>query len=362
MSSNRHMVASRAGFVGAMVVAVCVAVVVAEPPTANLGAWAGRCYNCYNYAVHSKRVFFAQPGGGSALTCAAVSAAAVADGLTMLDWTPGDAEPTCPTGFCLVALSIRKPNPPFWGGDYHWYRKNADGTWSQKRGGTPAITTHVGVGPHPRPLTDPSDAAQRGSYKNFCGYFCVPTDPQDLDRLHGSLFWGPLAFLVRISIMDTSGLFEPGFEIPPDFILPFLPTLDKPLPDPGPPFGPCYGYSVEVGNEVGLPYQTLRVKDGIVEVRQDYEGTLLGFFQDDQGLEAFLQEQFGPCITCNDDNPCPEACPWDCGPDFDGIVGIVDFLALLGQWGQVGTSCDFDGTGVGIVDFLKLLGNWGPCP
>ena len=54
-------------------------------------------------------------------------------------------------------------------------------------------------------------------------------------------------------------------------------------------------------------------------------------------------------------------CPWDCGGDLNGDVGIVDFLALLGQWGDPG-SCDFDGGGVGIVDFLELLGNWGPCP
>ena len=54
-------------------------------------------------------------------------------------------------------------------------------------------------------------------------------------------------------------------------------------------------------------------------------------------------------------------CPWDCA-DGDGEVGIVDFLALLAQWDDVGTSCDFDGGGVGIVDFLKLLAQWGPCP
>ena len=56
----------------------------------------------------------------------------------------------------------------------------------------------------------------------------------------------------------------------------------------------------------------------------------------------------------------PPPCPWDCG-DFDGIVGILDFLAILAQWGQVGTPCDFDGGGVGINDFLALLANWGPC-
>ena len=52
-------------------------------------------------------------------------------------------------------------------------------------------------------------------------------------------------------------------------------------------------------------------------------------------------------------------CPWDCGV-ADGNVGIVDFLALLAQWGGPGT-CDFDGGGVGISDFLALLAEWGPC-
>ncbi len=58
----------------------------------------------------------------------------------------------------------------------------------------------------------------------------------------------------------------------------------------------------------------------------------------------------------------PAPCPWDCG-DFDGNVGIVDFLALLAQWGQTGTACDLDlgAPGVGIAEFLVLLANWGPC-
>ena len=55
-------------------------------------------------------------------------------------------------------------------------------------------------------------------------------------------------------------------------------------------------------------------------------------------------------------------CPWDCEPAPDGQVGITDFLALLGQWGQVNAICDFDGGGVGIIDFLGLLANWGACP
>lgn len=51
----------------------------------------------------------------------------------------------------------------------------------------------------------------------------------------------------------------------------------------------------------------------------------------------------------------------DCDGTNDGTVGINDFLALLAQWGQVGSPCDFDGDGVGIEDFLALLADWGPC-
>ena len=56
------------------------------------------------------------------------------------------------------------------------------------------------------------------------------------------------------------------------------------------------------------------------------------------------------------------ACPWDL--DGDGLVGIVDFLDLLAQWGtDPGGPPDFDNDGnVGITDFLALLANWGPCP
>ncbi len=54
-------------------------------------------------------------------------------------------------------------------------------------------------------------------------------------------------------------------------------------------------------------------------------------------------------------------CPWDCG-DGDGNVGIIDFLAMIGQWGGTDVSCDVDGDGVGISDFLQLVGFWGACP
>jgi hypothetical protein len=55
-------------------------------------------------------------------------------------------------------------------------------------------------------------------------------------------------------------------------------------------------------------------------------------------------------------------CRWDCQADPDGIVNIPDVLAMLAQWGQVESSCDFNGGGVDVTDFLELLGNFGPCP
>jgi hypothetical protein len=55
-------------------------------------------------------------------------------------------------------------------------------------------------------------------------------------------------------------------------------------------------------------------------------------------------------------------CPWDCGYPPDGLVSILDVLAMLAQWGGPGT-CDFNIDGVvSILDFLKMLSQWGPCP
>ena len=51
--------------------------------------------------------------------------------------------------------------------------------------------------------------------------------------------------------------------------------------------------------------------------------------------------------------------------DGDGIVGVLDFLALLNAWGPCPDPpdpcpADLDGNGfVDVVDFLTLLNNWG---
>jgi hypothetical protein len=46
--------------------------------------------------------------------------------------------------------------------------------------------------------------------------------------------------------------------------------------------------------------------------------------------------------------------------DGDAVVGILDFLILIGDWGATDSPADLDGNGtVGIGDFLILLENWG---
>ena len=54
------------------------------------------------------------------------------------------------------------------------------------------------------------------------------------------------------------------------------------------------------------------------------------------------------------------SCVWDCIGD-DLVIGLDEFLAVLGLWGFVGShACDFDGDGfIGIDEFLKVLGLWG---
>ena len=72
--------------------------------------------------------------------------------------------------------------------------------------------------------------------------------------------------------------------------------------------------------------------------------------------------EFGrPAVGLPGSPELPGSCPFDCGGDNDDNVGVIDFLALLAQWGGPG-SCDVDGGGVGISDFLNLLANWGDCP
>lgn len=119
--------------------------------------------NCYNYACDMQTNTFAQPGRASgaqynALECGSVGPAAERDGLQANDTADCGCSDCCHT----VALVMA----PGW--DYHWYRKDRDGTWSHKPGGTAATNLDNGG----QIIRDPRNA-NRGSYKVFCGFYCV---------------------------------------------------------------------------------------------------------------------------------------------------------------------------------------------
>jgi len=134
-----------------------------EPAWWNDGGQKQFNNNCYNYSTNYRTDTFAQPGQAAgamytALTCASVRPAAVADDLI----AKPNAKNRCPEDGHLVALVIA----PNW--DFHWYRKGEDGMWTHKPGGTPA--TNVDNSGHliPDPRT-----ADRGPYTNFCTFMVV---------------------------------------------------------------------------------------------------------------------------------------------------------------------------------------------
>lgn len=120
--------------------------------------------NCYNYACDMRTGTYAQPGRATgnqyaSLNCQEVGAGAVSDGLVETDCDDGCGCRDC----ChLVALVV-------WPGrDYHWYRRDRNGRWSHKLGGTPATD----LDDSGNPITDPR-TADRGPYTEFCGCYCV---------------------------------------------------------------------------------------------------------------------------------------------------------------------------------------------
>ncbi|HEY6877864.1 MAG TPA: hypothetical protein VI299_07580 [Polyangiales bacterium] len=134
----------------------------------NPGFWNASAYmgrnNCYNYASNKRTNTFAQPGRGSGhmytgISCPAVTTAALSDRLhRRFDCFPDAQKPRW-----LVAL-VMAP-----GYDYHWYRKQKEGFWGHKPGGTAARN----VDNNGSVILNPETCA-RGPYTQFCGYFYVP--------------------------------------------------------------------------------------------------------------------------------------------------------------------------------------------
>ncbi|CAN5639764.1 hypothetical protein BH10ACI4_BH10ACI4_35680 [soil metagenome] len=121
--------------------------------------------NCYNYATDRMTNTIAQPGRASGYLftqlngCSGVGSvqdAAIFDGLVACS---NFSDPLPAGGGWYVALVL-------WPGhDFHWYRQDSKGCWSQKMGGNDASSfdnSHHSI-------KDPK-AADRGPYTTFCSY------------------------------------------------------------------------------------------------------------------------------------------------------------------------------------------------
>jgi len=131
--------------------------------------------NCYNYATNTRTDTTAQPGKASGQYCVghsgcpgeAAAAFATNDGLI-----PTTLEAGCPDNRALVALAGCD-------GNFHWYRRDWHPEenryrWSSKDGDE-AATDRDAAG---AVITD-IEAADRGRYTQFIGYFCTCSSSQE---------------------------------------------------------------------------------------------------------------------------------------------------------------------------------------
>ncbi len=147
--------------------------------------------NCYAYAVNDRSVSrssMPQPGqranapmnyyDRNGISISRLQAAIAADGQTQgITWLGNTPASTlnAPEGAYIVALVVDNRDATQ---DYHWYRHDADGSWSGKGGGGPA-TNLDGLGNR---ILDPRtanrfvyDDGPRGqlNYTMFVGYYAV---------------------------------------------------------------------------------------------------------------------------------------------------------------------------------------------
>jgi hypothetical protein len=88
------------------------------------------------------------------------------------------------------------------GRDYHFFRRDASGTWSHKRGDTFVTNTYL----NGSSLTDVEDPAIVGAYKEFCGYFLV--NPAS-HALTASYYAYQQSFMQRLADLEV----QPGITL-----------------------------------------------------------------------------------------------------------------------------------------------------
>ena len=142
---------------------------------------------------------------------------------------------------------------------------------------------------------------------------------------------------------------------------------------PGGNFDPNGSASQTVGDALG-PYTWGSTAQMVADVQLwlDDPASAFGWLVKGNEAASFTAKKFSSKEEANpalhpklvvEYTPPASPCPWDCG-DGDGNVGIADFLAMLEQWGLVGSACDLGlgAPGVGSADFDALRAHWGRCP
>lgn len=242
--------------------------------------------NCYDYCRNQQTGNFTQPGEqhgwnlrDDPYTCAQVTEAAVADGLTR-----STAEADCGAGCWKVALVI-DPDPE--DSDFHWYRQDDGGMWSHKPGQTAVRNTDD----HGEAIEDPQTAA-RGPYTQFCGWFCT------CGRAAGTIGGMADAYATTPSAAPAAELLlwagrpNPSIGLTPAELEEVRRRLvDLPSSERGREGGLGYsGGAVRFGGEPepGKPDE-VRAFDGTVTLS---EGGRVSYFEDAHGLEAWLLRRF----------------------------------------------------------------------
>ncbi len=121
--------------------------------------------NCYNYALG--RMGYGNPGGYYLFpraTCDKLIEGAKKDGLIDPTENKGDCGGKCPDGYYKVQIYLDDTN--IFDRDYHAYRQNSDGSWSNKlgRSGYPRRSLSCPMGQ--------SRKFPRRHYRKYCGTLC----------------------------------------------------------------------------------------------------------------------------------------------------------------------------------------------
>jgi hypothetical protein len=291
-------------------------------------------WNCYNYGVNVQtfggngKGVRAHPGKGKAWEglgknitadsmCTKVKNRAVSDSLRIVPWNPGDPIPSPGTGRNLVALGVLAGKKGD-GADYHWWRLNGDGSWSHKRGGTPAKTTYTATTGAESTLTDPRDAKQRDGY-DLCAFMSVSkANLPNVGTLAAAPVCTPSSGTVLVQSVAPSGLPDPQKVLSPtetSQLMSHLPSfsLFNRVSDPHwvpLPAGQYQGwYTITDVTGYGSIPPDMRVYLGTVEVARawpDTEG--VEYYHDDHGLENYLSQTVltqpvDVCVNGSTDQP-----------------------------------------------------------